>query len=81
MASELVEIMRSHLRAESDLVAAMFVKKDAALAHEVNVKATALLQERKALIAVMRSHVEQDHGDDYSTEFTLQRYFLRLPRR
>ena len=33
---ELLQIMTAHLRAESDLADAMFVAKDAALAHETN---------------------------------------------
>ena len=72
MATELVLVMRSHLRAEGDLAEAMFVKKDPVLAHAANIRAAELLDERKDLIARFKSHISQAHtrGDE-SAEFVL----------
>ena len=72
MATELVLVMRSHLQAEGDLVEAMFVKKDAVLAHSANIRAAELLEERKDLIARFKAHVAQAHSrGDQSAEFAL----------
>ena len=72
MAAELVTTMTAHLKAESDLVEAMFVTKDAALAFEVNLRCTELLDRRRDLIHRLKSHIETAHGPGIaSTEFAL----------
>src|SRR5687767_6319311 len=79
MAAKVVDAMRDHLQAESELADAAFVKKDAALAHTANVKAAALLRDRKALIARLRLHSQETHGHWHSPDFVLPGCILRLP--
>jgi hypothetical protein len=72
MAAELVKTMTAHLKAEGDLVEAMFVRKDAFLAHDVNLRCAELLERRRDLIHRIKSHIERAHGRGIaSTEFAL----------
>ena len=72
MAAELVKTMTAHLKSESDLVEAMFVEKDSALASAVNVRCVELLERRWELIAQLKSHIDTAHGRGMaSTEFAL----------
>jgi hypothetical protein len=72
MATELVLVMRSHLQAENDLIEARFVKKNAELAHAVNIRAAELLAQRKDLMSRFKAHIGQAHGQSsQSTEFAL----------
>ena len=73
MAAELVQIMTAHLKAEGDLVEAMFVTKDSAAARHRNRRCDELLRIRRHLIEALKTHVEQEHGKDgvVSPEFAL----------
>ncbi len=63
MAAELVTTMTAHLKSERDLVDAMFVRKDAALAHAVDLRCTELLGYRRELIGRLKAHIEQAHDE------------------
>jgi hypothetical protein len=62
ISTELVLVMRSHLRAENQLVEAKFIRTDATLAHTVNIRAAELLDQRKDIVARFKAHITQAHG-------------------